>query len=396
MSTIKNEIMNQTSDNESVLEKFINIPGLQHLAENIFMNLNYRDLEAFGSVKGNFQHFLDQLMENPLFWMKKFVRGGMSKKNETNWIEMIQMTRGTKIWKHILSYFKRYFKNEIQIDFDLPCYIKKENLIKLSEIIKKTEDREQSIACYYDKIVKILDHLAVSSEDPDEDQCTPNHWAIENSLQILSQFCNAPDEFGRTPIYVAAYNGYTEVVKVLALLTDKPNAPKNNGITPIYEAAWIGCTEIVKILVHFTDNLNVPDKIVRTPIYVAAYNGHTEIVKILAPLTHNPNAPNNCGQTPIHKAAVEGYTEIVKILAHLTDNPNAPDIDGETPIHLAAYNGYTEIVKILAPLTDNPNAPDKNGCTPMKWAKGKTEIIKILTSLTEHPDAPNNSGRLQV
>ena len=238
MSTIKNEIMNETSDNESVLEKFIYIPGLQHLAENIFLNLNYRDLKACGSVKRNFQQFLDQRIENSLFWMKKFVRGGMSKKNETNWTEMIHMTRGTKIGKHILSYFKRYFKNEIQIDFDLPCYIKKENLIKLSEIIKKTEDREQSIACYYDKIVKILDHFAVSSEDPDEDQCTPNHWAIENSLQTLSQFCNTPDEFGRTPLYVAAYNGYTEVVKILALLTDNPNAPKNNGSAPINEAKF--------------------------------------------------------------------------------------------------------------------------------------------------------------
>ena len=345
MSTIKKEYMNETYDNDSVLEKFINIPGLQHLAENIFMNLNYRDLEAFGSVKGNFQHFLDQLMENPLFWMKKFVRGGMSKKNETNWIEMIQMTRGTKIWKHILSYFKRYFKNEIQIDFDLPCYIKKENLIKLSEIIKKTEDREQSIACYYDKIVKILDHLAVSSEDPDEDQCTPNHWAIENSLQTLSQFCNAQDEFGRTPIYVAAYNGYTEVVKVLALLTDKPNAPKNNGITPIYEAAWIGFTEIVKILVHFTDNLNVPDKIVRTPIYSAPCFGYTEIVKILAPLTDNANFPDEDRNTPIFQAALKGHTEIVKILAPLTDNPNTPNYYDETPISVAKNNEIRRILK---------------------------------------------------
>ena len=43
-------------------------------------------------------------------------------------------------------------------------------------------------------------------------------------------------------------------------------------------------TEIVKILAPLTDNPNAQDKFGRTPINYAAQNGHTEIVKILAPL----------------------------------------------------------------------------------------------------------------
>ena len=38
-----------------------------------------------------------------------------------------------------------------------------------------------------------------------------------------------------------------EIVKTLAPLTDNPNAPNNFGITPIYLAALEGHTEIVKI-----------------------------------------------------------------------------------------------------------------------------------------------------
>ena len=77
MSTIiKQEVItDEANDEETVLEKFINIPGLQHLAENVFLNLNYRDHEACGLVKGSFQYFLDQHMANPLFWLEKFVRG---------------------------------------------------------------------------------------------------------------------------------------------------------------------------------------------------------------------------------------------------------------------------------------------------------------------------------
>jgi len=142
-------------------------------------------------------------------------------------------------------------------------------------------------------------------------------------------------------------------------------------------------TEIVKILAPLTDNPNAPDIDGETPIHWAAENGHTEIVKILAPLTDNPNARDDCGTTPIHFAACNGHTEIVKILASLTNNPNDPDIFGWTPIYCAAELGHREIVKILAPLTDNPNAPSNDGQTPIHMAakNGHTEVVKILAPL---------------
>ena len=67
-----------------------------------------------------------------------------------------------------------------------------------------------------------------------------------------------------------------------------PNALVEDGSTPIYQAAWCGHTEIVKILAPLTDNPNNSDEDGRTPIYRASWNGHTEIVKILVPLTYNP------------------------------------------------------------------------------------------------------------
>ena len=57
-------------------------------------------------------------------------------------------------------------------------------------------------------------------------------------------------------------------------------------------------TEIVKILAPLTDNPNAPDEYGETPIIMATCLGHTEIVKILAPLTDNPNASNKYGMTP--------------------------------------------------------------------------------------------------
>ena len=296
MSAIKQECLTEAYAEKTVLEKFINIPGLHHIAENIFLNLNYQSLEACKSVEGSFQRYLDQLMANPLFFLEKFIRGGMSKKNEMDWTEIIQMTRGTNVREIILLYFKLYFKNDRVIDFDVPCYLKKDNLEKYSEIIKNVEDRNLSIVTihyYFDKIAKILDPLAKvpdrhSEIYEDEDKSIITFWA-------------------------AGY-GHIEIVQILAPLTFD-NAPIKSGF-------WSGYT----------------------PINWAALTGYKEIVKILAPLMDNPNAPNINGETPIYIAAWFGHTEIIKILAPLTDNPNAPDEDGKTPSSVAKN---AEIRRIL-------------------------------------------------
>ena len=78
----------------------------------------------------------------------------------------------------------------------------------------------------------------------------------------------------------------------MAPLADNPNVPNNFGETPIYRAACNGHTEIVKILVPLTENPNAPNRYGQTPSSVAKkavirrFLEITEMVKILAPLTH--------------------------------------------------------------------------------------------------------------
>ena len=51
-----------------------------------------------------------------------------------------------------------------------------------------------------------------------------------------------------------------------------------------------GYTEIVKILAPLSDNPNGPNEVEITPIFYAAMFRHPEIVKILAPLTGYSNS----------------------------------------------------------------------------------------------------------
>ena len=191
------------------LENFTNNPGLQHLAEEIFWNLNVDALEMCEQIN----QFSRHILENPLFWLEKFIRGGLSKKNQEDWMKAVQLVKNTDKEKHLTSYLKWTLKNKGVSD----------------------------LSCYTTPIVQ--------------------------------------DDFQRK-VYDAAQLGHTEIVKILAPLTDNPNAPNQYGWTPIHAAAGAG-------------------------------RGYTEIVKILVPLTDNPNATNQYGITP---SSVAENAEILEIL----------------------------------------------------------------------------------
>ena len=106
------------------MENITNNPGLQHIAEDIYLNLNYEALEVCKQINQNSKHILD----DPMFWLKKFVRRGLSKKTQMDWIETIRITRETELEPYILSYLKRSSKNEKVVD--LPCYLNQDFLEK--------------------------------------------------------------------------------------------------------------------------------------------------------------------------------------------------------------------------------------------------------------------------
>ena len=267
------------------MEKILNIPGLLHLAENIFGNLDHEKLEICGQINQSSK----EILANPIFWLRKFE--ALSKENHTDWIKVIQSVKNTGEEKYIILYLKWNLKKDRLVD--LPCYT---NLTVQDDFRKRIRESAKNWRSF------------------DED---------------------------------------SEIVQILAPLTENPNARNGSGSTPIHWAAQFGHTEIVKILAPLTANPNAPDNYKQTPIFHAASNGNKEIVKILAPLTDNPNASDNIKQSPIYWAARNGHTEIVKILAPLTDNPNAPNTIDETPIYWAARNRHAEIVKILTPFTNN-------------------------------------------
>ena len=110
------------------MEKIISNPGLQHLVENILLNLDHQDLEIYQQVNNSFK----EILNNPMFWLRKFIQRGLSKKNQSDWINAFRITKDTILEKQVISYLKKCSKNSRVID--PPCYIDEEFLTKFDEL----------------------------------------------------------------------------------------------------------------------------------------------------------------------------------------------------------------------------------------------------------------------
>ena len=77
------------------MEKIINNPGLQHLAEKVFLNLNVKDTKICAQINQS----CHQILDNPMFWLRKFV--GLSKADQKDWIKVIQSVKNTDKEKSI-------------------------------------------------------------------------------------------------------------------------------------------------------------------------------------------------------------------------------------------------------------------------------------------------------
>ena len=178
------------------MEKIINNTGFQHLVEKVFLNLKHQELEICAVINQSSK----QILDNPMFWLKKYVSKGMSKKNETDWTKAIQSVKRNDNKNHICLYLKWNLKFQEWID--IPVYT---NLVVQKEFRKQISEAA-------------LD----------------GHTEIVRILAPLTKSIKTPKKFGHNSIHLAARGGHTEIIKFLAPLVKNPIAPDQIGRTPIH------------------------------------------------------------------------------------------------------------------------------------------------------------------
>ena len=144
----------------------------------------------------------------------------VSEENQNDWIHAIQSETNFEMKRNIVNYLSWNLKKEKC--FDLPCYAKP----------VAQED-------FWNKIFRAAKHPEWKGD-----------VELVEIIAPLTDNPNAPNDYGNTPIYKAACNGYTEIVKILAPLTDNPNIPNKDGSTPFAVAKNTEIQEILKTYIN--------------------------------------------------------------------------------------------------------------------------------------------------
>jgi ankyrin repeat protein len=165
---------------------------------------------------------------------------------------------------------------------------------------------------------------------------------------------------------------------------------RSEGTTPLYTAAVQGETELVRMLLRAgaDPNLRSGDRTEGTPLCASACHGHTEIVRALLAHGADPNLREDELWTPLRWAAAHGHEEVARALLAAGADP-----DLEAPLVEASRRGSLGVVKALLEHGANPNAADAEGRTALEiaaeWAAKDVEAelvarVDLLVGTLEH------------
>lgn len=252
----------------------------------------------------------------------------------------------------------------------------------------------------------------------------------------ISEISSFQDEYGRTPLHYACWNGQYEIVK---FFNDSeainPNKQDEFGFTPLhltqfehkdyrpgpedyYKDDWArnpgekgfpgnvpireyrfakieikNKPEITKLLIKSGADVNSYNQFGCTPLHYAASNGDVDVLKLLIENGSDVNAENIRQANPLFDAVSYGKLEAVKVLAekgsdinNKTTNEGCPVwISSSSPLYEACHRGFFDIVKYLIEKGANVNQKNDDHNSPLLTAIGggyngeyKKDIITLL------------------
>ena len=199
---------------------------------------------------------------------------------------------------------------------------------------------------------------------------------------------------GWTPIHSAAAGGYDDVVKLLVHNGADITAADSDGWTLLHKAAGTGNIELARLLTSNGADITAENGGGWTPLLIAAGMGHSEVIRMLIGMGVNTMVAQNDGWTPLHAAARNGHLEAAKLLIDQGVDITAASNVGWTPIHAAAAHGHPKVVKLLLDMGVDVEAIDKSGWTPLSAAavNGQIEVVRFLISRGARITVANEDG----
>lgn len=233
---------------------------------------------------------------------------------------------------------------------------------------------------------------------------------FENNIK---EKINKKNASGKTPLILAAENGYKNIIVFLLEKGSDPNIQDNKGNTSFLAATKKGDIEILQILRNdpFTQ-IGIPNSAGETSLHIAVKNKNIKAVKFLLKGEANPNKQNNNGDTSLHIAVKNEILEMFPILLkHPAVDKHKQNNYKETPLHVSIKNGKEKLVlellkyfpqQIILGRTKAPrrdiNKKDSNGHTTLHLASKNNffEVADFLVNNGAEIDALANNKRTSL
>lgn len=217
---------------------------------------------------------------------------------------------------------------------------------------------------------KYLLHEAISSEGKIID------LLLEAGFDI-----NAIDDFGRTPLHIAAKSHNSVNFEILIDNEADVDALDDEGNSPLHHAVecW-AANRKVSYLVDFTTNTNIRNKNEETPLHRSIIYFDKKNPRILIAKNACIHVADKHGNTPLHLAIIHGRIELVNQLAGIAPEFDRQNKNGETALHLAVLKSNFPIVQILTEKGTDLRLKTTEGKTALDLAQEKqfVEIYEYL------------------
>lgn len=307
------------------LEACLPIP--KELIQDIFSNLNLREIIAFSEVNKHANTFKEQAIEHHA---KKF---GFDEDAEEN--------------------AESYLGSHMRALHSVKHVIPEEHLVYRKRHIPFLKKLD-AISTYY------------------------NLKAEETTLEDLQATFNKA-------LIDAVRQRNIKQVEALLLLGANPNCTTTKGNAPIHRAAKFGENDIIELLLTFGADISSRTTANVTALHEASVNVHPSTVKLLLSKGADPDLLNQAGSTPFTLAGAYNLYEVLKVYIESGYDVNTQDAHGRTALWRLVGSSPNDLVnsksvKLLLEAGADPNILTNNGSAALsKAAKlGRTEMVQLL------------------
>jgi len=182
---------------------------------------------------------------------------------------------------------------------------------------------------------------------------------------------------GRTPMFVAAEKGLSEMINLVFERTDfdlNESVVSPSGLRLLHVAAFHQKCYVVTQLISLGANVDELDEEGGySPLSMAIIGNCPTAALELIKAGANVNQASNTGRTPLYVAIEKGMTEVVsKLIVECGISVNAPtamESSGSKPLHLALLHSQAHLLPVLLSLGADINSTDsEKNCTPLLMA----------------------------